>query len=173
MPYSGATISDATISRCGLHRYQLHRIWGDPPYMVFVMQNPSTADAREDDPTIRRCIRFAKREGCGGISVRNVFALRATDEKELLTHADPVGPKNIEYLERIKIVAPESILVVAWGNMLGGKRFEAQYRAAAKICAAQEAYCPGINKSGQPKHPLYLPNAAELVRWKIPDAFKE
>jgi hypothetical protein len=67
--------SGAVLSDCGQYRYRLWRVWDDClPLMVFVMQNPSTATADADDPTIRKCIGFAKRHGYGGVSVRNVFA---------------------------------------------------------------------------------------------------
>lgn len=89
----------AILSACGTYRYHLWRLWDKAlPVMVFVMQNPSTADASHDDPTIRKCIGFAKRHGYGGISVRNIFALRATDERILLTHHDPFGPENDAHL---------------------------------------------------------------------------
>ena len=66
----------AIISPCGRYRYRLDRRWGDGRTMGFIMLNPSTADAENDDPTIRRCIGFAKREGCDAIAVVNLYALR-------------------------------------------------------------------------------------------------
>lgn len=160
--------SGATLSDCGAYRYHLWRVWDDClPVMAFVMQNPSTADASEDDPTIRRCIGFAKREGCGGISVRNVFALRATDERELLTHPDPVGPENVSHLSAVRGVAVMTRLVVAWGERTGGKRLAGHYTAAAVLLSCLKPYCLGTNKSGEPKHPLYLPNNAPIVPWKM------
>ena len=154
----------AILSPCGQYRYHLWRVWDDClPVMCFVMQNPSTADATEDDPTIRKCIHFSKREGFGGISVRNVFALRATDERELLTHPDPVGPENEEHLLAARQVSLMTRLVVAWGERLGGKRLAHHYTNAAVILQGQKPYCLGINKSGEPKHPLFLRNDTPLV----------
>jgi hypothetical protein len=76
-------------------RYELRRVW-DPtrPSMAFVGLNPSTADARHDDPTVRRCINFAKRWGFGGLIMLNAFAFRAADPREMMAAADPVGPDN-------------------------------------------------------------------------------
>lgn len=159
--------SGAIISECKLYRYHLWRIWDKSlPIMVFVMQNPSTADATEDDHTIRKCMGFADKHGYGGISVRNVFALRATNEKELLTHPDPRGPENNNHLLSCREVSMLSKLVVAWGNQLGGSRLRNHYKEASAIVSALNPYCLGTTKSGQPKHPLMVAYAAEIVPWK-------
>ena len=161
--------SGATISACGQYRYHLWRVWcEEAPIMCFVCQNPSTADADADDPTIRRCIGFATRDGFGGISVRNVFALRATDERELLTHPDPYGPDNDDHLLAAGQRSLMTRLVVAWGNEFGGKRLREKYVRAACILAPQGPYCLGTTKSGAPRHPLFLRADTELVHWKIP-----
>ena len=159
----------AIISECRHYRYHLWRVWDDClPTMCFVMQNPSTADATDDDPTIRRCVGFAKREGFGGISVRNVFALRATDENELLAHPDPFGPQNAEHLMAARQVALMTRLVVAWGERFGGRKLDHHYTRAAAMLVTLKPYCLGVNKSGEPKHPLYLRNDAPLVPWSLP-----
>src|SRR5262245_19133112 len=86
---------EALISPCGLYRYWLTRTWDNSLRRVcWVMLNPSTADAEQDDPTIRRCVGFARSWGAGGIIVVNLFAFRASDPKALLRAADPVGPDN-------------------------------------------------------------------------------
>lgn len=163
------TNTGAIISQCGLYRYHLWRIWDDClPVMVFVMQNPSTADAVDDDPTIRRCLGFARRDGFGGISVRNVFALRATDERELLTHRDPVGCENAAHLLAARNVSLMTRLVVAWGARLGGKRLAHHYQTAEVCLRPQSPYCLGITKAGAPKHPLYLRGDTPLTPWRQP-----
>ncbi len=160
----------AIISECGLYRYHLWRVWDSTlPVMVFVMLNPSTADGTEDDPTIRRCIGFAKRDGFGGISVKNVFALRATDPRELDSHPDPVGPDNEAHLLGARDVSLMTRLVVAWGNRRPPRHLRSAYRQAATICTMRMAYCLGMNRNGDPKHPLYLPLDAHLVRWVMPE----
>lgn len=162
-------MNGAIISECGLYRYHLWRTWNDlAPVMCFVMQNPSTADDVDNDPTITRCIGFAKREGFGGISVRNVFALRSTDETVLLTHPDPVGPENESHLMHARAVSLLTQLVVAWGNRLGGKRLAHHYTAAANALLPLKPYCLGTTKSGEPRHPLYLASATPLVPWERP-----
>ena len=164
---NGAIISDD-----GQYRYHLWRVWDEEkPILIFVMMNPSTADASEDDPTIRKCIGFAERDGYGGISVKNVFALRATDPRELLVHPDPIGPDNWDHLIRARNVSLLTRLVVAWGNRIGPKRrsrFRTAYCNAASACVQQSAYCLGTNKSGDPKHPLYLAGNTPFVPWQQP-----
>lgn len=168
-PPDPAEMRGAIISGCGTYRYHLWRRWDtDLPTMIFVMLNPSKADAVDDDPTIRRCIGFAKRERCGGISVRNVFALRSTDPKALLTHPDPVGPDNYEHLIHARGCSLLTVMVAAWGKRVGGKRLRDGYCNAAAACCINKAYCLGTTKDGDPRHPLYLPANAPLARFKMP-----
>jgi hypothetical protein len=161
--------SGAIISPCGAYRYHLWRRWDEClPTMCWVMLNPSTADATQDDPTIRRCIGFARREGCGGISVRNVFALRATDPSELAKHADPFGPENEAHLLSARSVSALTVLVLGWGAKIANKRLLHYYRHAEGCLRPQKPKCFGITQKGDPRHPLYLPAGAKLAEWQIP-----
>lgn len=160
--------SGAILSGCGTYRYHLWRRWDDLlPTMVWVMQNPSSANATQDDPTIRRCIAFAKREGCGGISVRNVFALRATNPDELAKHPDPFGPENERHLMCARNVSLMTILVAGWGRKSTKKRLQEYYKMAACCLAPQHPKCFGTTKDGDPRHPLYLPRNAALADWRM------
>ena len=104
----------ATFSADRRYRYRLWREWDRSRAVVaFVMLNPSTADASRDDPTIRRCIGFARAWGFGGVEVANLFALRATDPRHLRGVPDPVGPRNARSLKLA--LAHASLVVVAWG----------------------------------------------------------
>lgn len=127
--------------------------------MVFVMLNPSTADAEVDDPTIRRCISFAKREGCGRMSVLNLFALRSTDPKELKKHPKPTGPDNDEYIQAFlnmgRMFPDKYIFVAAWGSHGVYKDRDYQVRLMFRN-AAVLLHCLGKTKSGHPRHPLYV-----------------
>lgn len=166
-PMTDAERSGAILSPCGTYRYHLWRRWDETlPTMVWVMLNPSTADASEDDPTIRRCIGFAKREGCGGISVRNVFALRTTDPAELARHPDPFGPENEKHLQTARYVSLMTVLVLGWGAKSTNKRLKHYYRQAETLCVIQSPMCFGVTKDGDPRHPLYLKSDAPLIRWR-------
>lgn len=157
-------MSEATISPCGLYRYDLHRRWGDGYLMPFVMLNPSTADAMVDDPTIRRCIGFARREGVGGIVVANIFAFRATKPEDMKRADDPFGPDNDQTLERIAraSVVDDMPIVCAWGSH-GGLR--GAHDRALRILQSVGArlVCLGRTASGMPKHPLYISGSQPLV----------
>lgn len=140
----------AVLSPCGTYRYELARRWSNGPLVSWIMLNPSTADADADDPTVRRCIRFAQSWGYGGLVIRNLFALRATDPAALDRHPDPVGPDNDTYLARC---AHEELTVAAWGAR-GGPRGQAVLNLLDRhgVLPCQLA----ATSDGQPRHPLYL-----------------
>lgn len=151
--------SDAIISPCGLYRYTLDRIWGPGTIALFAMLNPSTADAECNDPTIRRTISFAKREGCGGLSVVNLFAFRATKPKALLDADDPVGPENDNFI-RIAMNRCAGPWIAAWG---ADKMIHYKGRALmVEKLLGHRAMCLGKTKQGHPGHPLYVPGDTPL-----------
>lgn len=147
-------MKSAIISPCGRYRYCLTRTWGDGPILPIIMLNPSTADASVDDPTIRRCIGFAKREGRGGIVVCNLFGFRATNPADLRNAMDPVGPDNFIHLETLMTAAVMADIPVlcAWGTNAEGR----EVRQLA-IDYWAKLTCLGRTKHGQPRHPLYVP----------------
>lgn len=162
--------SAAIISTCGTYRYTLHRSipsvlrWVKP--CLFVMLNPSTADATKDDPTIRRCVGFAKREGCTGMTVVNLFALRATDPAELAKHADPFGPDDeadlaalvaLQGKPRRKVTAAKVLALIARDGEGGAKRRTTTIIPIENPCA-----------EGHPRHPLYIKGDQPLVPWVRP-----
>ena len=119
------------------------------------MLNPSTADAERDDPTIRRCMGFARGWGFGGVVVVNLFGLRSPDPAALLAAADPVGPLNDAHVRRA--CRDAGLVVAAWGaHRSVGKR-------ALEIGPLLgEACCFGRTLGGDPRHPLYLRRDAPL-----------
>ncbi len=143
----------AILSPCGLYRYKLSREWANGPKLAFIMLNPSTADAKLDDPTIRRCIGFAHNARYGGIMIGNLFAWRATDAAELSKTSAPIGPDNDATLT--EIIASTPVIVCAWGN---GGAFLARDKRILKMIqdAGKVPHCLRMTKLGQPSHPLYL-----------------
>jgi hypothetical protein len=113
------------------------------------MLNPSTADASQDDPTIRRCIGFSKSWGYGGLAVANLFALRSSNPAILDDASDPVGPLNDDILSRL--VEEADMVVAAWGSHRVAKDRARQIRPILG-----EARCLGVTRSGDPRHPLYV-----------------
>ena len=160
----GAAVMErsAKISECGRYRYSLHRRWAMGARLVWVMLNPSTADAETDDPTVRRCIGFARRDGWAGIVVVNLYGLIATDPKELLGAADPVGPENDYHL--IRHASEGATVVAAWGaNRLAVARVGVVVESACR-----RLVCLGVTRSGAPRHPLYVPADMRTASWVAP-----
>ena len=149
----------AHFSVCGQFRYLLTREFHGDSTCLFIMLNPSTADAEQDDPTIRRCISFAKREGFGRLEVVNLYAFRSPSPSILFAAPDRVGPANDHEIEAA-LTRADSV-VVAWGN-------HAEQERVAKVTGLIERFgkvsnCFGLTKLGEPKHPLYLPTNSALV----------
>ena len=172
--------SYADISPCGRYRYLLEREWrgthdpkhwrwfgakdgtgaelGEPQSVMFIMLNPSTADGNVDDPTIRRCVGFAKAWRYEAISVVNLFAYRATKPKDLFAAGDAIhGPRNQEVIERAACRA--GLIIAAWGSHgAWGEQDEI-------VCGwlhNRPIYALGLTKDGHPRHPLYLRRDAKL-----------
>lgn len=150
--YEGLTRS-AELSACGRYRWWLRRSWkhrGDGRVVCFVMLNPSTADAQMDDPTIRRCMGFARLWGFGALSVRNLFALRATDPKKLQAADDPTGGHRGDI--ELRCAGTAHVVVAAWGAKVPFGRD----REALEMLRGAALYCLGTTKQGHPRHPLYV-----------------
>jgi hypothetical protein len=163
-PSEPAMDRSARLSPDGVYRYELHRIWGDSARLVgWIMLNPSTADADLDDPTIRRCIGFARSWGYGGIVVRNLFALRSTSPTALRGHPDPVGPENDHWL-RAGCSDVGTLTVCAWG-VHGSLNDRDQHVTELLRSAGVQLQALGVTKDGAPRHPLYLPGSAIPQPW--------
>lgn len=147
----------------GPYRYRLARIW-DPqiPPFVYVMLNPSTADADQDDPTIRVCMGRARRAGAGGIVVVNLFAFRATKPEAMKAAADPVGEKNDFFIR--SALTPGCTVVGAWGA--DGRFCDRDY--AVRMLIRREGHpiwCIGRTRKGDPCHPLRQAYSNPLIKW--------
>jgi hypothetical protein len=143
-------IKNAIFSPCRRYRYALWRTWDKSKSSVlFIGLNPSTADETIDDPTLTRCINYAKDWGYGGVCIANVFAYRATKPKDLFARKRIIGKKNDHWL--LKLANDADLVVAAWGN-------HGQYknRASHVKSMLKKLYCLKITKKGEPAHPLYL-----------------
>jgi hypothetical protein len=147
----------------GPYRYLLTRRWNGRPLIAFVMLNPSSADAADDDPTIRRCIGFARREGAGGIAVLNLYALRSPTPRGLLAHSDPEGPLNERSWGEVLTDARIGAIVAAWGAF-GRHRLPAS--KALDAHRSDSWLCLGRTADGSPRHPLYARGDTPLVPWR-------
>ncbi|MEV5451227.1 DUF1643 domain-containing protein [Streptomyces sp. NPDC048219] len=160
-------LGTAVFNKARTHRYLLTRMW-DParPLAVFVMLNPSTAGARANDPTVTRCISFARRERAGGIAVVNLFARCATDPAALRKDLDPVGAYADSFLHHT--VATSPLVIAAWGAH-GTFRGRAEQVTTRLWRRGVGLRCFGTTRSGQPLHPLYQPDTAPLVPYAPAD----
>lgn len=158
----------AVLSDDGLYRYELRRRWAPGPLMCYVMLNPSTADAEQDDPTIRRCRNLAKREGCGGFVAVNLFAYRTAYPKELWrarrSGVDINGAQNWDHVRAA--IGDAETTVAAWGalprahlrrSVAGTQLLEWRHDV--------ELLCLGRCTDGSPRHPLMVERDVKLERW--------
>lgn len=156
--------TSATLSADRRYRYHLIRLWGEGSRrLVVIGLNPSTADETKDDPTIRRCVAFAKREDCDGLVMLNLFAFRSTKPALLFEEEDPVGPDNDRWIRaQMRLVADHRIVVAAWG--VHGSTWPDRVREVAEL-AGGRLQCLGVTQNGQPRHPLYVRSDARLQPW--------
>lgn len=136
-----------------LYRYQLWRDWDifeTGTYLMVIGLNPSTADEHVDDPTVRKCIGFAKRWGYGALVMTNIFAWRDTQPADMKRAAEPVGELNDTTLRTLSGGA--SMVLAAWGN-------HGAYhgRAAEVLGMIPNLHYLRLNANGSPMHPLYVP----------------
>ena len=156
----------ARFSDCRRYRYHLWRVWDEQlPRCVFVGVNPSTADELKDDPTIRKCIGFARRWGFGAIDMINLFAYRSTDQLALLKARDPIGPGNDGAFDLV--LGGAGRIVWAWGRgkSAGVRRFiDARVRHPKwyPVPRQCEVGCLGRTDDGYPRHPLMLAYTTEF-----------
>ncbi|MCB7129853.1 MAG: DUF1643 domain-containing protein [Candidatus Brocadiales bacterium] len=153
----------AVFSKGRLYRYTLRRrlYKGNKTFLVIGL-NPSTADGKEDDPTVRRCAGFAERLDYDILLMVNLFALRSTDPRKLRQAEFPVGPRNDAWILRVTRKAHK--IVLAWGA--GADWAPERSNQLLSLLAHHDLYCFGTTKSGAPKHPLYLRSDTPLQRYR-------
>lgn len=156
---------DAILSPCRLYRFALWRRWdleGDTA--MFIGLNPSMADESQDDPTIRRCVAFAKAWGYAGLCMTNLFAYRATDPGDMIDSAragiDIIGKDNDHWLRHCAERA--GVVVAGWGAQAA---WAMPGRVAAVRSMMPRLHYLRLTKDGHPGHPLYLPASLRPVEW--------
>ncbi|MFF7764272.1 DUF1643 domain-containing protein [Streptomyces griseorubiginosus] len=157
----------ATLSPCGDYRYLLIREWGSSSRTaVFVLLNPSTADAERDDATTRRCINYAQDWDCGSMWIVNLYAWRARHPANLWETPDPIGPQNDHYLATAAAVAADSggPLVAGWGTEARPDRVS----AILNLPGLERLSALALTQSGQPHHPLRLDQTLTPMPWNPP-----
>lgn len=162
----------AAFSACGHYRWWLRRRWDRArPRLLFIGLNPSAADGRRDDPTLRRLLGFARSGGFGSLEVVNLFARISASPAVLRRYTDPEGPANDRWIRRrlaSLVAAPVGgVIALGWGNGGAWRGRERQLLALLDQEAPQlPRLCLGLTASGQPRHPLYLPAATAWQPWQ-------
>lgn len=160
----------ARFSRDRRYRLSLTRMWGEGPRVLWVLLNPSAADAFEDDPTVARCTDFARRWGFGALEAVNLFALVTPSPAVLRADPRPVGPANRPANGAANgaandaaidaAIARADLVVAAWGAGHGGLLDRAE---VVRARLPEGTRCLGVTRSGDPRHPLYLRHDTALV----------
>lgn len=164
------TQRSAVLSPCRTYRYTLTRIWdGTLPILAVIGLNPSIADETVDDPTIRRCVTYARDWGFGGIVMLNLFAFRSTDPVAMKrAHAagqDVIGPDNTA---SILAECRGRTVLMAWG--VHGRLANRDMVLTALLRTNGQAgniVCLGLTKDRAPKHPLYLSKTLRPIPYTV------
>ena len=153
----------ATISECGRYRYNLwRRLSGDPRRVLWILINPSVADAVDDDPTLRRLVGYSREWGFGRLEVVNLYAGIETKPVDLWKMADPVGPENDRRI--VDAASAADLVVCGWGANAKANRIA----DVVGLLRGVRLHALRTTQAGQPWHPLYL--RADLVPapWEMP-----
>lgn len=154
--------TSAVFSLDRTYRYQLWREWDSTlPTVMFIGLNPSTADETKDDPTIRRCIGFAKSWGHGSLCMTNLFAFRATDPADMMCATEPIGSQNNRHL--MELAETIGLIIAAWGTH---GVFQNRASEVLRMWSPGRLHHLGLTKDGHPKHPLYLKADLKPILWK-------
>lgn len=157
LPPGAAILSEDKRYRYTLIRHVAH----NKRLATFIMLNPSTADATQDDPTIRRCMSFAEDWYCGQLAVVNLFAFRATKPNEMRRAADPVGLDNDIYIARLARRA--TVLICAWGALGSFRNRDRDVMKLLSLSPKIRPMCFGTTIEGFPRHPLYVAGDTRLI----------
>ena len=157
----------ASFSADRRYRFLLWRFWGEGRKLLVIGLNPSTANEITDDPTVRRCIAFAKDWGFDGLFFGNLFGLVSADPAALREEPDSVGLGNDLVLRIVRQRPEVEMAVAAWGNLALWScqgLFHDRWERVTEMLAP--LWCFGITMKEQPKHPLYLKKTTSPILWR-------
>jgi hypothetical protein len=153
----------AVRSQCSTYWYRLVRVWDTSKPRLGVVGHcwPATNEWLTD-PTLRRCIGFARAWGYGGIDIGNLFGLQPADPRNA-SIADPVGPDNDAHLAAM--CADNDLILLAWGNLADPDRAHAVAQMLWRLGehSGGSLAVLGWTERGQPRHPLYTPKYSTPV----------
>lgn len=160
-------LTHAVIDESGQYRYQFSCKWGDAErYVTFIMLNPSIGNQDRPDPTLRKCINYAKKWGYDGIKVANLFAYISTNPKRLREVDDPVGVDNNQHI--LEMIEDSEQVILAWGQSIRSPFVKRRIQEVMYLLRERDSYCLKRTVDGKyPKHPLFL--KGDLV----PEVFQE
>ncbi len=151
----------AVFSEDGKYRYALWRVWSKSrPIRLQIGLNPSKAGAIKNDPTITRGMARADRDGFGGFLMGNLYGFVSTNPDALMGDGEFIGFENDIYLKQLIELATQHLC--GWGSFPAVKK-----RAAIVLAMIKEPYCLGVNRDGQPKHPLYIGYDVPVVKYIV------
>jgi hypothetical protein len=162
----------AAFSPCGHYRWWLERVWEPQrPRLLFIGLNPSRADGRRDDATLRRLVGFAGSWGYGALEVLNLFSRISPSPAVLRRAADPVGADTDAWIRRQLAAHPQAPLWLGWGNQ---GAWRGRDRAVLALldrwgASCRPVCCVGRTAAGQPRHPLYLSATLQPLPWRWPE----
>ncbi|MCW1927365.1 DUF1643 domain-containing protein [Bhargavaea beijingensis] len=160
---NGKRTTQAIFDPSEKHRYRLSVSWEENlPSCLYIMLNPSTADAIKPDPTLRKCVGFAERNGFGSLEVLNLYSYRATKPADLWKSGELRHPDNDIHLK--EAISGADKIIVSWG--IHGRR-NRRYQDILEYIqeAGKVPYCLGKTKCGMPRHPLMLAYATQLIEY--------
>lgn len=170
---SPSLIRETIFSRDRVYRYSLWRYWNQGKgYANFICLNPSTADERKDDPTIRKCIGFAKRWGFEAVCITNLFAFRSTDPLAMKKYPEPVGPDNNNHIR--KCARDAELVIAAWSKhgVFNHRDVEVWAMVSNERYLTDDGLqCLAVNQDGTPSHPLYLKYDLKPQPYSVPEPF--
>lgn len=147
------------------YRYRLRRVLREGNWrVVWLMLNPSTADAFKLDPTVNRCVKWTQLWGADITDVVNLFALRSPYPATLFDAAaknphrmwTELGADEDNDVHIREACAGAKLVIAAWGNHGDDSRLGRRGEYVRQMLRADgiALHHLGTSQSGAPLHPL-------------------